>query len=74
MTSVRRRDDNEPGCTAEGRVEGRLAALARELVDKVGVDGATRYCSSLGWRGVLEEVELLRRERLQQDRLPSAQL
>ncbi|MGF1592571.1 MAG: hypothetical protein ACFCUW_04785 [Kiloniellaceae bacterium] len=51
-----------------------MAALARELVDKVGVDGATRYCSSLGWRGVLEEVELLRRERLQQDRLPSAQL
>ena len=40
---------------------GDLAALARDLVDKVGIDGAVRYCRSLGWRGVLDQVELLRR-------------
>ena len=42
---------------------GDLAALARDLVDKVGIDGAIRYCRSLGWRGVLDQVELLRRSR-----------
>ncbi len=40
---------------------GDLAALARDLVDKVGIEGAMRYCRSLGWRGVLDQVELLRR-------------
>jgi hypothetical protein len=37
-----------------------IAALARDLVDKVGIDGAIRYCRSLGWRGVLDQVEMLR--------------
>jgi hypothetical protein len=44
--------------------ESSLATLARELVDKVGLDGAMRYCHSLGWRGVLDEVALLRRASL----------
>jgi len=42
--------------------ESRLKTLARELIATVGVEGASRYCRSLGWRGVLEEVELLRAE------------
>ncbi len=42
------------------RGAGDLAALARELVDKVGVEGAVRYCHSLGWGGVLLQVERLR--------------
>lgn len=43
--------------------QGDLSALARDLVDKVGIDGAVRYCSSVGWRGVLAQVELLRHNR-----------
>lgn len=46
--------------TEQKYTESRLAALARELVEKVGVEGAIRYCSSLGWRGVRDEVEILR--------------
>ena len=42
---------------------GDLSVLARDLVDKVGIDGAARYCSGLGWRGVLEQVEMLRHGR-----------
>ena len=38
-----------------------LAALARELVDKVGVEGAMRYCHGLGWLGVLDQVKRLDR-------------
>ena len=37
-----------------------LGELALELVDKVGIEGAIRYCHSLGWRGVQAEVEMLR--------------
>lgn len=43
-----------------GPVQDSLGDLARELVDKVGIEGAVRYCHSLGWRGVLAQVELLR--------------
>lgn len=43
--------------------QGDLAALARELVDKVGIEGAARYCHSLGWQGVLQQVEKLRSQR-----------
>jgi len=43
--------------------QGDLSALARDLVDKVGIDGALRYCSSVGWRGVRAQVELLRQNR-----------
>lgn len=54
----------EHGETAKAgaRADNSLSALARELVDAVGVEGAIRYCSSLGWQGVLEEVEMLRRQ------------
>lgn len=44
----------------QSRNTGDLAALARELVDKVGIEGAVRYCHSLGWGGVLLQVENLR--------------
>lgn len=50
-----------PGVAASG--ESRLKTLARELIATVGVEGAARYCRSLGWRGVLDEVELLRAEK-----------
>ncbi len=40
--------------------QGDLADLARDLVEKVGIEGAIRYCRSLGWRGVLDQVERLR--------------
>lgn len=50
------------------RGENRLSALARDLVDAVGVEGAIRYCSSLGWQGVLEEVEVLRLQQSLADR------
>ncbi len=43
--------------------QGDLAELARDLVDKVGIEGAVRYCSSVGWAGVLAQVELLRQGR-----------
>jgi hypothetical protein len=46
-----------------GRGQSDLSELARDLVDKVGIDGAVRYCRSLGWRGVLDQVEQLRRGR-----------
>ena len=44
----------------QSRPAGDLAALARELVDKVGIEGAERYCHGLGWGGVLLQVENLR--------------
>lgn len=37
-----------------------LSALAHDLVDKVGIEGAIRYCHSLGWLGVIDQVEQLR--------------
>ena len=37
-----------------------LADLALELIDRVGVDGAIRYCNSLGWGGVLAQIEAIR--------------
>lgn len=40
-----------------------LADLALELVDRVGVEGAIRYCHSLGWRGVLAQIETMRARR-----------
>ena len=57
--------NTEPGQSAapdaaENRAENRMADLARDLVDKVGIEGAVRYCHSLGWLGVLTQVELLR--------------
>lgn len=61
MVQALARDDSEAASTVE-RGEIRLTALARELIEAVGVEGAIRYCSSLGWRGVLEEVESLRRQ------------
>jgi hypothetical protein len=60
MVSASARDDGERKITGAERPESRLTALARDLVEAVGVEGAIRYCSSLGWRGVLDEVELLR--------------
>ncbi|MGF1628720.1 MAG: hypothetical protein ACFCUT_04565 [Kiloniellaceae bacterium] len=63
MIPVSARDGGEAASTTEDRAEGRLAALARDLVDKVGIDGAIRYCRSLGWRGVLDQVENLRSQR-----------
>ncbi len=42
------------------RGQSDLFELARDLVDKVGIDGAARYCHGLGWGGVLAQVELLR--------------
>jgi hypothetical protein len=60
MVPALARDDGEMESTSAERPESRLTALARDLVEAVGVDGAIRYCSSLGWRGVLDEVELLR--------------
>jgi|GEM_PF-4033088 len=70
MTSRERRDQNpteinsQQGATGAGEsprsYQGDLAALAHDLVDKVGIDGAIRYCRSLGWRGVLDQVEQLR--------------
>lgn len=52
--------DGEQAGSPLRRRQGDLAAVARDLVDKVGIDGAIRYCRSLGWRGVLDQVELLR--------------
>jgi hypothetical protein len=63
MSPISRHDDGEAASTTEDRAEGSLATLARELVDKVGIDGAMRYCHSLGWRGVLDQVENLRSQR-----------
>ncbi|WP_420349096.1 hypothetical protein [Pelagibius sp.] len=40
-----------------------LADLALELVDRVGVEGAIRYCHSLGWGGVLAQIEAMRARR-----------
>lgn len=37
-----------------------LSDLARELIDKVGVDGAIRYCDSLGWGGVRAQIQAIR--------------
>ena len=63
MIPVSGHDGGETASTTEDRAEGRLIALARDLVDKVGIDGAMRYCHSLGWRGVLDQVENLRSQR-----------
>jgi hypothetical protein len=60
MVPATARDDDEIESNGAGRKESRVAALARDLVDTVGVEGAIRYCSSVGWRGVLDEVEMLR--------------
>ena len=51
----------EPG--SKRWAQGDLATLARELVDKVGIEGAMRYCHSLGWGGVLHQVEMMRGQR-----------
>ncbi len=50
----------EPGFRPD-RGQSDLIALARDLVDKVGIEGAASYCRGLGWGGVLHQVELLRR-------------
>lgn len=60
-------DKGETEASDENRRQSRIAALARDLVNAVGVDGAIRYCSSLGWRGVRREVESLRRQQVQAD-------
>ena len=65
MVPASTHDDGETANTSPDRTESRLKALARDLVETVGVEGAIRYCSSLGWRGVLEEVETLRRQQAQ---------
>lgn len=44
-------------------IQRSLADIALELVDKVGVDGAIRYCHSLGWGGVLAQIETIRAQR-----------
>src|SRR3546814_11371681 len=49
MIPASARDDETESTNGE-RSESRLAALARNLVETVGVEGAIRYCSSLGWR------------------------
>lgn len=46
--------------TTPGGRQNDLSVLARDLVDKVGIEGAIRYCHSLGWLGVLRQVELLK--------------
>lgn len=61
MVQASTHDDSQAESTLE-RGESRLTALARDLIEAVGVEGAMRYCSSLGWQGVLEEVESLRRQ------------
>jgi hypothetical protein len=61
--SIDQNNDREEAGGAKRRTQGDLAALARELVDKVGIEGAMRYCHSLGWGGVLHQVEMLRSPR-----------
>jgi len=56
-------DDRQQDGGTKRWVQGDLATLARELVDKVGFEGAMRYCRSLGWGGVLTQVEKLRTHR-----------
>ena len=55
---------NQSGITIEtdspDTTSNPLSELALELVDKVGIEGAIRYCHSLGWRGVQDQVEMLR--------------
>lgn len=53
--STRTETNLPPACR-----ESDLVELARDLVDKVGIDGAASYCRSLGWGGVLRQVDLLR--------------
>lgn len=60
-------DDGETERRLEDSAESRLTALARNLIDTVGVEGAIRYCSSLGWRGVLREVEALHHQSAKAD-------
>lgn len=57
--STRERDSTQAERREAWR-QGDLADLARDLVEKVGIEGAIRYCRSLGWRGVLDQVERLR--------------
>lgn len=52
--------DSDALSSASSGGQGDLADLARDLVDKVGIEGAMRYCHSLGWLGVLRQVEQLR--------------
>lgn len=50
---------------AEGQrvvAQSELRLLARALIDKVGFDGAARYCHGVGWHSVLEQAEELRRQ------------
>ncbi len=44
-------------------IQRSLADIALELVDKVGVDAAIRYCHSLGWGGVVAQIEAIRAQR-----------
>jgi hypothetical protein len=39
---------------------GDAATVARELVDRAGVDGAARCCHGLGLLGVARQIEQLR--------------
>lgn len=55
-----RNGNNNPSSPTSDRSQGDLVELARDLVDKVGIEGAMRYCHSLGWLGVLHQVELLK--------------
>lgn len=59
-TSNRNGNSDPSSSTSEGG-QGDLVDLARDLVEKVGIEGAVRYCHSLGWLGVLHQVEILRR-------------
>ncbi|MEQ9607625.1 MAG: hypothetical protein RLN99_08165 [Kiloniellaceae bacterium] len=56
-------NDREEAGSTKRWAQGDLATLARDLVDKVGIEGAMRYCHSLGWGGVLRQVEMLRSQR-----------
>ena len=61
MTTGSTRERDSPQAEhREAWRQGDLADLARDLVEKVGIEGAIRYCRSLGWRGVLDQVERLR--------------
>lgn len=62
MSSTSNHNGNsDPSSPTSERGQGDLVDLARDLVEKVGIEGAVRYCHSLGWLGVLRQVEILRR-------------
>jgi len=61
--SIDQNNDREEVGSAKRWAQGDLTALARDLVDKVGIEGAMRYCRSLGWGGVLHQIEVLRSQR-----------